>query len=45
MSISLENLVGDWKKLLTDWTTSGALARAANEALLLKDEPEPLTTC
>jgi len=34
--------VGDWKKLLTDWGESGALARAVREALMLEGEPEPL---
>ena len=43
MPISLlDTLLGDWKKLLTDWAGSGTLARAASEALLLKAEPEPL---
>jgi hypothetical protein len=44
MPFSLDSLVGDWKKLLADWSSSGALARAASEALLLKAEPEPLKT-
>ncbi|HBH74417.1 MAG TPA: hypothetical protein DDY43_13545 [Synechococcales bacterium UBA10510] len=40
MPISLlDNLLGDWKKLLTDWAGSGTLTRAASEALLLKAEP------
>ena len=40
MAISLlDNLLGDWKKLLTDWAGSGTLTRAASEALLLKAEP------
>jgi hypothetical protein len=38
----LDTLLGDWKKLLTDWARSGTLTRAASEALLLKAEPEPL---
>jgi|GEM_PF-6816280 len=42
MPIPLGTLVGDWKKLLTDWGESGALARAAREALMLEGEPEPL---
>jgi len=42
MPISLENLLGDWKKLLTDWPGSGSLARAAREGWLLKAEPELL---
>ena len=42
MPIPLGTLVGDWKKLLTDWGESGALTRAAREALMLEGEPEPL---
>ena len=42
MPIPLGILVGDWKKLLTDWGESGALTRAAREALMLEGEPEPL---
>ena len=42
MLIPLGTLVGDWKKLLTDWGESGALTRAAREALVLEGEPEPL---
>jgi len=40
----LETLLGDWKKLLADWSASGALSRSAREALLLKAEPEALTS-
>jgi len=42
--VSLETLLGDWKKLLADWSASGALSRSAREALLLKAEPEALTS-
>ena len=42
MPVSLDTLLGDWKKLLTVWAGSGALTRAVREALLLKGEPEPL---
>ena len=42
MPIPPGTLVGDWKKLLTDWGESGALARAVREALMLEGEPEPL---
>jgi hypothetical protein len=40
--VSLDTLLGDWQKLLTDWADSRDLSRAACEALLLKGEPEPL---
>jgi hypothetical protein len=39
---SFGTLLEDWKKLLIDWAGSGALARAASQALLLQAEPEPL---
>jgi hypothetical protein len=42
MPVSLDTLLGDWQKLLTDWADSGDLTRAVCEALLLKAEPEPL---
>jgi len=42
MPISLDTLLCDWQKLLTDWADSGDLTRAVCEALLLKAEPEPL---
>jgi hypothetical protein len=40
--VSLDTLLGDWQKLLTDWAGSGSLSRAVREALLLKGEPEPM---
>jgi hypothetical protein len=43
-SVSLETLLGDWKKLLSNWVNSGALTSAASEALQLKAEPGPLKT-
>lgn len=39
---SLKTLLGDWRKLLTDWASSGQLTAAAQDALQLKGEPELL---
>ena len=39
---TLQTLLGDWRKLLTDWAASGQLTAAAREALQLKAEPELL---
>ena len=38
----LDTLLGDWRKLLTDWSISGALTKAAQDALLLEGTPKPL---
>ncbi|MEY3972418.1 MAG: hypothetical protein RLY84_811, partial [Actinomycetota bacterium] len=39
---TLEALLGDWRRLLSDWAASGQLTAAAREALQLKGEPELL---
>ena len=39
---TLETLLGDWKKLLTDWAASGQLTAAAQDALQLSGEPKLL---
>ncbi len=39
---SLKNLLGDWRKLLTDWAASGQLTAAAQDALRLSGEPKLL---
>ena len=38
----LETLLGDWRKLLTDWAASGQLTAAAQDALQLSGEPKLL---
>lgn len=38
--LPLDNLLEDWRKLLTLWSQTGALNRAAQEALRLPVEPE-----
>jgi hypothetical protein len=38
----LDDLLQEWQQLLTNWASSGALSRAAQEALLLEGEPEQL---
>jgi hypothetical protein len=39
---TLDNLLGDWRKLLTEWAASGQITAAAQEALQLDGEPELL---
>ena len=39
---ALETLLGDWRKLLSDWASSGQITAAATEALKLDGEPELL---
>ena len=39
----LETLLPHWHSLLQDWASSGRLTSAAQEALLLKEEPQALT--
>ena len=36
---SLDTLLQDWRQLLSQWARSGALSRAAQNALLLEGEP------
>lgn len=38
----LAPLLEDWRQLLTQWSRSGALGRAARDALRLEEEPERL---
>ena len=38
----LESLLRDWRQLLSQWSRTGALSRAAQEALRLPEEPEGL---
>ena len=39
---SLQALLGDWRKHLSDWAASGRLTAAAQEALQIKGESEAL---
>ena len=39
----LETLLPQWQSLLQDWSSSGRLTSAAQEALLLNGEPQALT--
>ena len=39
---TLEILLGDWRKLLSEWAASGQITAAAQEALQLDGEPELL---